>query len=63
MTHLEAHDHSHPHEPGHVHAHPARAADVSPAGFSLLRLSAVERVGGAALIAALIWSGVWWALH
>ena len=49
-------------EPGlsqpHVHRH---AASLEP-GFSLLRLSAAERLAGAGLIAGLLWLLVWWAL-
>jgi hypothetical protein len=41
----------------HVHAEPA------PRRFSLLRLSAGERLSGAAAVVALLWAGVYWALH
>jgi hypothetical protein len=30
--------------------------------FSLLRLSAVERLAGASVLAAALWLAVWWAL-
>jgi hypothetical protein len=42
--------------PAHRHA-----AAVEP-GFSLLRLSAAERLAGAGLISGLLWLMVWWAL-
>ncbi len=42
----------------HAHRH---ATPVEP-GFSLLRLSAVERLAGAGMIAAALWIAVWWAL-
>jgi hypothetical protein len=44
----------------HPHAH-RHATPVEP-GFSLLRLSAVERLAGVGVIAALLWLAVWWAL-
>jgi hypothetical protein len=28
----------------------------------MLRLSALQRIGGAALLAALIWAAVWWTM-
>jgi len=46
---------SHHHHSGHAHP----AAEVSP---SLLRLSAAERLAGAALAAALMWAAVLWAM-
>jgi hypothetical protein len=72
QTHRHAHDHDHGHENGHVHdgdhGHAHLHARVSVAvashlpGFSLLRLSALERLAGAAALAGLIWAGVFWAL-
>jgi hypothetical protein len=41
------------------HAHAATA----PRRFSLLRLSAGERIAGAAAVVALLWASVYWALH
>lgn len=58
-----AHDHArerHAHLHDHGHAHDPSA--VAAPGLSLVRLSAVERLAGAAILAALIWAGVWWAL-
>lgn len=49
----DAHDHGHAHDP---------AAVVIP-GFSLLRMSALERLAGAVALCALIWAGVWWAMR
>jgi hypothetical protein len=43
-------------------AHPHRHAVAAEPGFSLLRLSAAERLAGAGLIAGLLWLLVWWAL-
>jgi hypothetical protein len=45
--------------PAHDHRHdpPRRAA-----GFSLLRLSAFQRLGVVAIALAALWSGVRWAL-
>jgi hypothetical protein len=52
---------SHPTHPHHHHdpdhAHPSAA--VAP---SLLRLSAVERLAGAAVLIALLWGAVVWAI-
>jgi hypothetical protein len=61
MAHARPHIHAHADGVAHVHRH-APAPAFRP-GFSLLRLSAVERLAGAAAVAALIWAGVWWALH
>jgi hypothetical protein len=66
-----SHDHSHHAQDQHVHAHPdqpvptlgaARSQPVAPA-LSLLQLSVPQRLAVAALLSALIWAGVWWALH
>jgi hypothetical protein len=66
-----SHDHLHQAQNQHVHAHPrqpvpalgaARARPVAPAR-SLLQLSVPQRLAAAALLSALIWAGVWWALH
>jgi hypothetical protein len=44
------------HDPGaHPHSHPIRAR------ASLLRLSAAQRLGGAVVLAALLWAAVLWA--
>jgi hypothetical protein len=48
-------DHHHHHHPGEAHP----AADVAP---SLLRLSAMERLAGAAVVIALLWGAVFWAI-
>ena len=45
---------AHPH-PGHVHP-------PSAIGLSLLRLSVWQRLGGAAVLAALVWLAAYWAL-
>jgi hypothetical protein len=59
-SHDHAHNHSHAHGDHHGHAHDPSL--VSPA-FSLLRLSALERLAGAGALSALVWLGVWWALR
>jgi hypothetical protein len=53
MTPQQHHHHHHP--PGR--AHPAAA--ITP---SLLRLSAAERLAGAAVVIALLWGAVLWAM-
>ena len=50
---MDAHQHHHP-----GHAHPP--ATVSP---SILRLSALERLGVAAGLIALLWAAAFWALR
>jgi hypothetical protein len=50
-----SHHHHHHHDPDH--AHPSAA--VAP---SLLRLSAAERLVGAAVVIALLWGAVFWAI-
>jgi hypothetical protein len=52
---------AHHHRQGHRHAHAARVASVPSA--SLLRLSAVQRMAGAAALSAVLWLLVWWAMH
>jgi hypothetical protein len=57
--HVHAHSPEPAHDPYHVHGlAPARHA----VGFSLLRLSALQRLGIVAVALILIWSGVHWAL-
>ena len=46
--------HAHPH-PGHTHP----PATVSP---SILRLSALERLAAVAVLIALLWGAVYWAI-
>jgi hypothetical protein len=48
------HPHHH-HDPDHAHP----SADVAP---SLLRLSAAERLAGAAVLIAFLWGAVFWAI-
>jgi hypothetical protein len=45
----------------HLHLHSPAVHPRAP--FSLLRLSIVERLAGASVLIALIWGGVFWALH
>lgn len=47
--------HHHHHAPGN--AHPPAA--LSP---SMLRLSAFQRLAGAAILVALVWAAVFWAM-
>jgi len=53
--------HSHPPHPHHHHdpdhAHPSAAVAAS-----LLRLSAARRLAGAAVLIALLWGAVFWAI-
>ncbi|MGJ0506709.1 MAG: hypothetical protein ACR652_06130 [Methylocystis sp.] len=63
-THRRAHAHGgadsgHPQAHGHVQGH----IHVRPRPASLLEASAGARLGMVALLVALLWGGVWWALH
>ena len=46
-----------------AHAHPHGASSARFGGVSLLRLSALERLAGVAVILALLWALVVWAIH
>jgi hypothetical protein len=50
------HGHHHHHHPGHVHP----PASVHP---SILRLSALQRLGFAAALIALVWAATFWAMQ
>jgi hypothetical protein len=56
------HDHAHHDHAHHDHAHDPAPASSHVAGLSLLRMSAAQRVSGAAALAGLLWLGVFWAL-
>ncbi|HMN70778.1 MAG TPA: hypothetical protein PKA55_02790 [Rhodoblastus sp.] len=61
------HDHDHVHgAPGHAagdhHGHAHDPSAVVAPGPSLLRMSALDRLAGAAFLSALIWLGVKWAM-
>jgi hypothetical protein len=48
-------------EPGLQEAQPFASGPAEP-HFSLLRLSAGQRVAGVSVILAMLWLAVWWAL-
>jgi hypothetical protein len=50
------------HEQHHHHHHPGRAHPSAAVSPSLLRLSAVERLAAAAVVMALLWGAVLWAM-
>jgi hypothetical protein len=50
-------EHHHHHHP-HGHAHPPAAV-----GASILRLSVVQRLAFAAVLTALVWAAVIWAMR
>jgi hypothetical protein len=53
----------HAHDDAHDHRHgPAPAPARRAPGFSLLRLSALQRLGIVAVALVALWSGVRWAL-
>ena len=56
-------DMTHPHPPhAHHHHDPDHAHPSAAVAPSLLRLSAAERLAGAALLIALLWGAVLWAI-
>ena len=46
----------------HHHHHPDEAHPAAAVAPSLLRLSAIERLAGAAVVVALLWGAVFWAI-
>jgi len=54
--HHDHHGHHHHHHPGHTHP----PAGVAP---SILRLSALQRLGFAAGLIALLWAASFWAMR
>ena len=46
----------------HPHHHPGHAHPSAPVAASLLRLSAAQRLAGAAVVIALLWGAVLWAM-
>jgi hypothetical protein len=46
----------------HHHHHPGHAHPVAAISTSLLRLSVVERLAGVAVVIALMWGAVLWAM-
>ncbi len=68
--HRHAHDHASGEELGvAAHVHSRRAGlgrahtHAAPARASLLEASAGARLAGVSLVVALLWAGVYWALH
>lgn len=55
------HDHSHHDHAPHSHGEPVVRPARPP--FSLLRLSAMQRLAGALAMSLALWAGVWWALQ
>ena len=53
----QPHHHDH-----HNHTHAARPASHVATRLSLLRMSAGQRLIGAAALSAMLWLGVYWAL-
>ncbi len=56
-----AEDHAQNHDHAHDHAHGA-AEERQDAAFSLLRLSAAQRLGIVLVLVVALWAGVRWAL-
>jgi hypothetical protein len=53
--HSHSHSHHHHHHTGHVHP----PVSIHP---SILRISAVQRVGFAAVLIAVIWAAAFWTI-
>jgi hypothetical protein len=51
----------HPH--GHQHHHPEQGHPPATAHPSILRMSALERLGFAAVLIALLWAAAFWAMR
>jgi hypothetical protein len=45
------------------HHHPGRGHPPAPSSPSILRLAALQRLAGAALVIAVIWGAVLWAIR
>jgi hypothetical protein len=60
----EDHAHGHAREQDHAHVHAASGAteERQDAAFSLLRLSAAQRLGIVLVLVLALWAGVRWAL-
>ena len=56
MSDHEHHGHHHHHHPGHLHP----PASVNP---SILRLSALQRLGIAAGLIAVLWAAAFWVMR
>ena len=50
------------HHTAHAHHHPGHLHPPAAIGMSLLRLSVWQRLGGAVVLAALVWLAAYWAL-
>jgi hypothetical protein len=55
-------DHAHPDHPHHHH-HPGHVHPPASVHASILRLSALERLGIAAVLIALLWAAAFWAMR
>ncbi len=53
----------HHHDHGHQHRHPGQAHPPVLVHTSILRLSALHRLGVAAALIALLWAAAFWALR
>jgi hypothetical protein len=47
----------------HVHEHTHGRGQAAPRPFSVLRLSALDRLLGVSLAVAALWAGVYWAMR
>jgi hypothetical protein len=56
-------DHDHPHTHAHHHHHPGHVHPPASVHPSILRQSAWQRLGFAAVLIALLWSAVFWAMR
>jgi hypothetical protein len=49
-------------EPHHHHHHPGRSHPPATVSPSILRLSALERLGAVAVLIVALWGAVFWAM-
>jgi hypothetical protein len=66
MAHTHSHDHGHHHGHGLAHAHshgPATPHPAQPAPWSILRMTALSRLGAAVAVSAALWVVVWLAMR
>jgi hypothetical protein len=61
---MSDHDHrDHDHPGHHRHHHPGHVHPPASANLSILRLSALERLGFAAGLIAVLWAAAFWAMR
>ncbi len=57
------HHHTHSHHDDHHHHHPGHAHPPAALQASILRLSASQRLGVAAIVILVLWIAAFWAMR